>query len=820
MSQGLRKPRLACSHVCRGEGKVYSLVTLSGEVPGCKLSAFSRTAAGYEVPVSLILRKGRGDWVLAVPILSVAQVCTIAAVGCDGRVVAQRDFVFKPALSRLKSVANTLRNDSIAQAIRNYDAWPNGSATSFELLRVLPMQDGSVVLHVCISVTALSRDDLNGGFDTRFLRSDGSVFDVDCLIAMQDTVTSSFEYDGLWVRKIVYSMRMKMPVSSFFVWVASFKAGGLEGFFEINAIDVERKLDYRRCATCDASLDNEEYEEWFRREHAAKDFELSIQEQYEFSQRPLFSIVMPLHRSSVDSLIRSVECVLRQSYGHFQLVLVNASPDALELTAAALEYALEDSRVTYTEQKMSLHVSESCDVGITVSRGDYVCFLIPGDELTPDALFCCARTINENLAVDLLYSDEDVTDGTRLFSPFFKPDWSPDLLESMNYVSRFMCVRKAVVDGLGSRINAFDCSYDYHLALCVTESTDNVWHIPRVLYHRFVHETSASDGFDNANDLLGADMRALEARMQRKGAFAKVQPNPRLPFGSGFEVTYKLTSSPLVSVIIPNKDNTDMLSRCIESIIERTTYSNYEIIIVENNSEESGTFEYYDRIQAQYERVRIVRYCGAFNYSLVNNYGVGSASGDYLLFLNNDTEIVTEDWMERMLALCARDSTGAVGVKLVYPDRSVQHGGVIGLDGGPYHLFTYVDADAAGYYGLLQRRRNLSAVTAACMMVKRSAFDEAGGFNEEFVVDYNDVALCLAIQDAGHLVVYEPAVEVVHFESVSRGGHDTDESKIRWAHEKALLFEKWPQFSALPDPFGSPNCRRYQNEHYLGIWRG
>lgn len=823
----MAKQSITCSHVCRGEGKIYALIQADSSLADCTYRASSRGKTGYALPAIIRKWTGHEGWILILPIAEVSQTCTVTALRSDGSIADQADFEFDPNVARLSSVANTVRNDSVVRAIRNYDISPGGSRFTIYPIRAIDVQDGkTIVMHVVLQLMGASKEDLSGNLETRFLGADGADYEAERIVVLKDSIGKDFEHEGALVRTVTYSIRMKLSAPTVLVWSTLNGPEPAEGFRLIEHDDIVYLLDKWSDNALHAAYDDD-YDAWYREHHMATEAELAIQSQREFEIQPVFSIIVPLYHTPTKYFAAAVDSALRQSYGKLQLVLVNSTPRDKRLSDAAKAYAASDSRVTYIELPENLGIAENTNAGIQVATGDYLCFLDHDDELALDALYHYAVAINDDPSIDMLYSDEDKIEKDRsrgghelrYFAPYFKSDWNPDLIESVNYTCHFLCVRKSIIDALEPSTREYDGAQDHHMVLQVSERTQNIHHVPRVLYHWRVLAGSTAKSGSEKSYAFEAGIKALQKHVERCGAKAVVKAHPRVPYGSGYDVVYELESEPLVSVIIPNKDNIDLLSRCIDSIFDRTTYSNFEIIVVENNSEEEETFDYYDRIQKEHDQVQVVYYEGGFNYSAVNNFGVSCAQGEYLLLLNNDTEVVTENWMERMLGLCMRESTGIVGVKLVYPDRIVQHGGVLGFMGGPAHLFQFCDADSYGYSFLLQYRQDLSAVTAACLMIKRAVFEEVGGFDEEFVVDYNDVVLCLSVRKAGYLVVYEPAVELIHYESVSRGAHSSDASMVRFARERGRLMSMWPEFSFLPDPYGNPNFRQANNENYQGVWR-
>ena len=406
---------------------------------------------------------------------------------------------------------------------------------------------------------------------------------------------------------------------------------------------------------------------------------------------------------------------------------------------------------------------------------------------------------------DFLYTDE-ITFSKKpsdAYSPHYKPDFSPDLLRSYNYICHFSCFSRELVEKVGGFRAAFDGSQDYDMILRLTEVAKCITHIPKILYFWRAHAGSVASGISAKPYTLKAARKALTehlARVNLKG----VVYDSKVP--STYRIRYRLDGRPLVSIIIPNMDHAQMLKKCIDSVEKRTTYANYEILIVENNSKKRATFAYYKTVTKQYANVRLIRWKEEFNYSAINNFAVNHAKGAYLIFLNNDIEIISPKWIEEMLMFAQREDVGAVGMMLYYPDNTVQHAGVIlGIGGVAGHSHKYFNRGESGYMSRMTLVQNLSAVTAAAMMVRTSVFHEVRGFDERLRVAFNDVDLCMKIRRAGYLIVFTPYAEAYHYESKSRGAEDTPQKKARFQSEVERFCEKWGDVLESGDPYYNPN---------------
>lgn len=533
-------------------------------------------------------------------------------------------------------------------------------------------------------------------------------------------------------------------------------------------------------------------------------FKQNVQICYEIA--PLFSIITPLYNTPSSFLEEMLQSVFAQSYKKWELILINASPENEELTKKL--NAITDSRVRIITLEKNYGIAENTNRGINQAEGDFICFFDHDDVLEPETLLRYWTFLHKHPDAEVLYCDEDILKESGEYDyPHFKPDFSIDLLRVHNYITHFLVVKAGL-----AKNNLLDSTYDgaqdYDFILRISEITDKIYHIPEVLYHWRASDTSTAKNSDNKKYAIEAGRHALEQHLKRCDLPADVSAGVA-PFF--YNVRYKIEKNPLVSIIIPNKDHVKTLNKCITSIQEKTTYSNCEIIIVENNSTEDATFKYYQEIEKKWDNVHIIFWPYQFNYSKINNFGAKSAGGDYLILLNNDTEVITPNWIENMLGYCQRSEVGVVGAKLLYPDNTVQHAGIKICEcitpaesGGPVHIFSQIDKNEPGYMRRASIPQNVTAVTAACLMTKKSIFQDLGGLDEEFTVAYNDVDYCLRVQALGKSIVFNPDAELYHHESLSRG-LDNEETGLknyaRFLSEQGLLRKKWSKVLALPDPY-------------------
>lgn len=547
--------------------------------------------------------------------------------------------------------------------------------------------------------------------------------------------------------------------------------------------------------------DDVDYEEWYRN-HKPSVEELNRQRDKRFGYMPLISILVPVYNTPEEFLKQMIQSVRKQTYSNWELCIANANPDNRAVSDILSTASLKDSRIRVVDVPENKGIAQNTNAALEIAEGEYVGLLDHDDLLTEDALFEVVKALNEKERPDVLYSDEDKvsTDLSEHFQPHMKPDFNKDLLRSNNYITHFFVAAKALLDRVGGLDANYNGAQDYDLILKCTEQAKGIVHIPRILYHWRVHKSSTADNPASKMYAFDAGRRAIEAHLKRCGEVGKVSHTKDLGF---YRVEYKLQGSPLVSIIIPNKDQVETLDKCLKSI-EKSTYDNYEIIIVENNSSEESTFKYYKRIQS--EKIKVICWKDEFNYSAINNFGVKHAHGEYLLLLNNDVEVITEGWIEEMLANCQRKDVGIVGAKLYYPDDTVQHAGiVIGIGGVAGAVFVGLPRKYTGYLHKASIQQDLSAVTAACMMVRRPIYEEVGGLEEKLKVAFNDVDFCLRVRERGYLVVYDPYVELYHYESKTRGAEDSKQKVRRFQGEIEYMRSHWLHLLKSGDPMYNPN---------------
>lgn len=541
--------------------------------------------------------------------------------------------------------------------------------------------------------------------------------------------------------------------------------------------------------------------------------EKTAQQNTTFPDPVQFSILVPLYNTPETYLIQMLDSVKNQTYPNWELCLADGSDEAHAYVQRICESeADKDPRIQYQKLQTNEGISGNTNRCIRMATGDWYALFDHDDLLHPSALFEMMKVISAGPA-DLIYTDENTFSETPkdAFNPHFKPDYAPDNLRANNYICHFTAFRKELLEKAGGGFRPeFDGSQDHDLILRLTEQAEHIVHIPKILYYWRAHKGSTAEAIQAKPYVIEAGKKAVQAHLDRLGLKGSVGDGP-VP--SMYRLKYELTSTPLVSILIPNKDHRDDLKRCIDSIKTKTTYPNYEIIVIENNSTEPETFAYYETLK-QDPKIKVITYDKPFNYSAVNNVGAGAAEGEQLLLLNNDTEVLSPDWIQEMLMYAQREDVGAVGAKLYYPDGTIQHAGIgIGIKMLAGHWHKNFPKDHPGYFGRLTYAQNVSAVTAACMMVPARVYKALGGLDESFSVVFNDVDLCLRIREAGYLIVWTPWAELTHYESKSRGSdEDTPEKKAFFVKETNRFQRKWNKTLTEGDPYYNPNLTREKED--------
>ena len=546
------------------------------------------------------------------------------------------------------------------------------------------------------------------------------------------------------------------------------------------------------------------YQMWIENNEPSKE-ELEEQRNTKFKINPKISIIIPMYNTPINFFEELVNNLIDQTYANWELCLADGSPEKNEKLEKIYK---KDERIKYKFIGENKGIAGNTNEALSLVTGDFVALLDHDDLLPIFSLYEIVKCINENPNVEFIYTDEDKFEkiGGKRYDPYFKSDFAPDTLRANNFICHFSVFKKELMDKLGGFRSKYDGAQDYDILLRMSEKTNNIIHIPKILYHWRVHSLSTAKSGGTAKPYAyEAGIKAIQDHIDRIGLKGTVESGNTL---GTYKVNYEIQGNPKVSIVIPNKDYVKTLKVCINSIKKLTTYENYEIIIVENNSEENETFEYYKKIDGK-DKIKVVYFPEKeFNYSKIINFGVKNSTGDYIVQLNNDTELLTPNWLQEMLGFAQRDDVGAVGAELFYPDNTIQHAGIIiGIGGVAGHVFKNLPKGIHGYFSKDAMIQNLSAVTAACIMTPKSIYDEVGYMDEKFKVAFNDVDFCLKIRQTGKLIVYNPYVQFTHYESKSRGFEDTPEKKKRFQSEVDRFHDKWQSVLDKGDPYYNINLR-------------
>lgn len=536
------------------------------------------------------------------------------------------------------------------------------------------------------------------------------------------------------------------------------------------------------------------------------------QRETKFDTDVTFSILVPLYNTPEKFLRQAIESVLAQTYEKWQLCLADGSDDAHEeVGRVCREYAQADAagRISYEKLEKNEGISGNTNACLSMARGNYIALFDHDDVLHPSALYEYMKAICGQNA-DYIYCDEATFHGNKsiddMITLHFKPDFAPDNLCANNYICHFSAFKRTLLDGTELFRSQFDGSQDHDMILRLTSRAEHVVHVPKLLYYWRSHAGSVASDINAKSYAIDAAKGAVADHLRRQG-WENFEITSTKAFETIFRIKYEIIGNPKISIIIPNKDHLDDLKRCITSITEKSTYDNYEIIVVENNSVTDEIFAYYEELKKNPD-IHIVTYEGDFNYSAINNLGERHATGEYVLLLNNDTQVITLDWMEELLMYAQRSDVGAVGAKLYYEDNTIQHAGVVlglGAHRTAGHSHYRVSSNNLGYMGRLCYAQDVMAVTGACLMMRRSLFEELGGLDESFAVSLNDVDLCIRAWKAGYLNVFTPFAELYHYESVSRGLDDQGEKAQRYNRESEAFRARWKELLDKGDPYYNPN---------------
>ena len=580
------------------------------------------------------------------------------------------------------------------------------------------------------------------------------------------------------------------------------------------------QLSYYSAVVADEPVKSKDfkYQQWLRKNYPKPEHFDKIKSQIlALDYQPLISVIVPVYNPDRHFLQQAIESVIDQIYPNWELCLADDRSTKPYVKSVLEEYSHKDERIKVVYRSQNGHISSASNSALEIASGEYIALLDHDDLLAPHALAEVVKLLDRHPEADFIYTDEDKVDEQNVHQdPFFKPDWCPDSFLARMYTCHLGVYRRSLVTEVGNFRVGFEGSQDYDLVLRVTEKTDKIFHVPNVLYHWRIHSESTAGEAEAKPYAANAAQKAIGEAIVRRGEPGKVDTHP--VFAGVYTVRYDIKEYKLVSIIIPTKDLADTLDVCLKSIFTKTTYPNYEVIVIDNGSTEAKTFNCFENWQQQQpDRFKYYTYDVPFNYSQINNYAVKKAEGDYLLFLNNDTEVITPDWIEAMVEQAQRESIGAVGSLLLYPDDTVQHAGVVlGIGGVAGHSHKNFPVAVPGYISQLISTNNYSAVTAACLMCRRDVFEEVGGFETKLAIAFNDVDFCLRIVERGYRNIYLPHVVLYHYESKSRGYENTPAKQARFAKEVSYMREKW-QHICDNDPCYSPHLTKIHEDYSINF---
>ncbi len=596
-------------------------------------------------------------------------------------------------------------------------------------------------------------------------------------------------------------------------------------YHQVNRVK-QRVGSYGSIGEIARKIKSEMIERRVRRRYGTRSFpspeEAKKQRETRFSRNIRFSILVPLYNTPRKFLMEMLDSVQAQTYENWQLCLADGSDkDHAFVGELCREYASKDPRICYRKLEENQGISGNTNECLKMAEGEYIGLFDHDDVLHPCVLYEYMLRICEEDA-DYLYCDETTFRGNRTIDDMlvlhFKPDFAIDNLRGNNYICHFSAFDRKLLEGMELFRSQFDGSQDHDMILRLTSRAKHVVHVPKMLYYWRSHKDSVASGINAKNYAVEAARNAIADHLRTNG-FQGFEITSTKAFATIFRIQYEIQGSPKISIVIPNRDHANELSECVESILKLSSYYNYEIIIVENNSVTKEIETCYKSLE-KHENIRVVRYEGAFNYAAVNNFGVSFASGDYLVLLNNDTKVISVDWMEELLMYAQREDVGAVGAKLYYRDNTIQHAGIVlglGAHRTAGHTHYRMARTFVGYMGKLCYAQDVSAVTGACLMVKTALYRELGGLDEDFAIALNDVDFCLRLRERGLLNVWNPYCELYHFESASRGKDNRGEQAERYEKECALFREKWKAALEAGDPYYNPNFSLDRSDYSLKI---
>lgn len=803
--------------LCRGDGKGY--IKISSDCSMGKISALAESSNGTAIfcPVYSIGFPGEDEIaqrhmgkepevdsrIIAVPLLDKASLTVrVYAAGNSEPILG---IPFSPLATKIRSRLTYRLHAETAHQMRGIDQRRLSGNTYVYIVGVYPTGEKTVScrFHVRFPADAENEHCDVAIYDAAAKRIDTS------LTVLEDSVISDPKDVTRHIRELVYAVQLHdVPQTVCIVATPEFHDSNFTCLlpdmfsgFRAAAVDVTRHASY-----------DEGYAQWFE-QHRATPADIENQRKLcrKWNHAPLISIVTVIFRPTTEYLQALIASLKAQSYEHFEVVFVNVSGEDQRINDILSGINDERFVVLAAENKS---IAENTNIGIRAVHGEYVAFVDHDDVIEPDTLYRYMTIIRRYPQSDVLYCDEDLLDNGTYRGPVFKPAYNADLLLSYNYVTHMLMVSKYVLDHIELSPADVSGAQDYDLTLKCVECAREIHNVPFMLYHWRVHPASTSTNPDSKPYAQEAGRLAVSRHYERLGIRAEVCDSGAFRY----RAVYQVDNPPKVSIVIPTKDHVDVLSRCLESVLSKTTYQRYDITLVENNSVEDCTFEYYQSVQKRYSNVSVVTWPGTgFNYSAICNFGAAHSDGELILFLNNDTEVIVSKWLESMVGFFARPEVGVVGAKLLYHDGLVQHGGVWASMDQCGYFGELLPGNDSGYMDTLQYPTDCAAVTGACQMIRRDLFDQVGGLDESLAVVLNDVDLCLKADRKGYLVVFDPQAVLYHNEHTSRGRDEQDVDKeLRAIEEQSRFYAKWNKYLTR-GRFINNNLNQYDG-HYKILW--
>lgn len=773
--------------MCRGAGRgYYKFVVERGHeslLDGCLAQI---VIAGRTVPVTTY-RFGTPaypltEMVVAVPLLDDTD-CDLQIISADGMLLWRQRVI--PLYMKIRSRLTYRFMPELAREIRDVDKRLSSGKPSLRIDEIFRATGGGHVVRFHMSFPA----SMPGSPKMVVIGADGKPVETQPMV-LEQAVTQMPSDSNLTMAESRYSMILPDNVQSFCV-AAWDEANPRESCFDCLLPDMMSSLLESGERQLRHVSEDAYYNEWFSY-HRATYEDLALQQDVvsAWDWHPVISIVCVVYRPNPEYLQALLDSVLRQSYGYFECVIVNVSGDCPEIDTLLSSFTDPRFKVITAE---NASIAENTNIGINMACGDYIAFVDHDDVIEPDALYRFVSVIRENPDVDLLYCDEDKLVDGRYEWPVFKPAFNPELLSSYNYVTHMLMISRQILGKIELSPADVSGAQDYDLTWKCCEQARRICNVPYVLYHWRSHPGSTSANAESKPYAQEAGRLAVQRHFDRIGLSATVTSDSNRPFRYRVHYRSEETCGPKVNILIPTKDHVDLLETCITSIMEKTAYRNFDITVIENNSTEQKTFDYYDILKKTFSCVNVVRWPGhGFNYSAICNFGAKHCSGDILVFVNNDTEIISSQWLTSMVGLCDQPEVGIVGAKLIYRDYLVQHGGVWVAPGGCEYINQDHTMDDLGYMETLQCPYDVAAVTGACQMIRRNVFDQLSGFDEELAVGFNDIDLCMRAGEQGYRVVFDPYALLFHNEYGSRGRDNKDvEKTARMRAEVALFNQRW-----------------------------